>query len=105
MVNCPRCGKEAKPTGKEWDYSRFHVKYFNCPYDNRSFKAYYHDGKLSHTIPKRMTNKERVVAYLKEHKNGTQEELVRTLNLQEEEVMAILTELEQEGQIYSSPDS
>jgi len=51
-LKCPRCGVEAKPSGKEWEYGRFQVKLFDCPKENKSFKAYYHEGKLSHTIPK-----------------------------------------------------
>jgi len=32
--------------------SAFHVKRFDCGNCNKSFKAYYREGKLSHTIPK-----------------------------------------------------
>jgi predicted RNA-binding Zn-ribbon protein involved in translation (DUF1610 family) len=53
MVECPRCGKEGKDTYKEWDYSAFHVKQFNCTNCGKTFKAYYRDKGLSHTIPKR----------------------------------------------------
>ncbi|MEM3616806.1 MAG: hypothetical protein QXJ31_02700 [Candidatus Bathyarchaeia archaeon] len=52
MVKCPRCGKEATPTSKEWDYAAFHVKLFECEKCGKNFMAYYHEGKLSHTIPK-----------------------------------------------------
>jgi len=43
LVKCPRCGTEVSASTREWDYSVFHVK----------FMAYYREGKLSHTIPKR----------------------------------------------------
>jgi transposase len=51
-MKCPRCGKEAAITHKEWDYSVFHVKLFNCSNCQKKFKAYYKKGELSHTIPK-----------------------------------------------------
>jgi len=46
MVQCPRCGKKVSNTSKEWDYTVFHVKLFNCPKCNKTFKAYYRQGKL-----------------------------------------------------------
>jgi hypothetical protein len=52
MVKCPLCGKEASGPLKEWDYSAFHVRLFYCAHCNKRFKAYYKEGKLSHTIPK-----------------------------------------------------
>ena len=52
MVQCPRCGKEAVESGKEWDYAAFYVKLYNCPNCEKSFKAYFKGDKLSHTIPK-----------------------------------------------------
>ena len=51
-VKCPRCVKEASATHKEWDYGVFHVKLFNCENCQKTFKAYYRKGELSHTIPK-----------------------------------------------------
>jgi len=52
MVACPRCGKEGQETSKEWNYGIFHVKLFNCKNCDKTFKAYFREGKLSHTIPK-----------------------------------------------------
>ena len=52
MVKCPKCGKEGQALGKEWDYSIYHVKLFKCTEDRQTFKAYYRDGKITHTIPK-----------------------------------------------------
>lgn len=52
MVRCPRCNKEVSKAIKEWDYSIFHVKLFYCGKCEKSFKAYYKERKLSHTIPK-----------------------------------------------------
>jgi transposase-like protein len=52
MVKCPRCGNDVSHVLKEWDYSIFHVKKFDCPKCNKTFSAYYREGKLSHTIPK-----------------------------------------------------
>jgi len=52
MVKCPRCGTDVATSAREWDYSAFHVKRFDCKNCEKSFKVYYHKGKLSHTIPK-----------------------------------------------------
>jgi len=52
MAKCPRCRKEISDSSKEWDYAAFHVKLFECPKCNKTFKAYYRQNKLSHTIPK-----------------------------------------------------
>jgi len=51
-VKCPRCGSEASDAHKEWDYSAFRVKRFDCERCSKAFMAYYREGKLSHTIPK-----------------------------------------------------
>ena len=52
MVKCPRCGIEAQPTGKEWNYSVFDVKSYYCKQCEKKFNAYYLDDKLRYTIPK-----------------------------------------------------
>jgi endogenous inhibitor of DNA gyrase (YacG/DUF329 family) len=51
-MKCPVCGKEAKPTGKEWKFGQFDAKGYKCPACGKSSSAYYRDGKLSHTVPK-----------------------------------------------------
>jgi hypothetical protein len=51
LVKCPRDSTEVAKSKKEWDYGSFHVRLFICPKCEKSFKAYYHNGKLSHTIP------------------------------------------------------
>jgi len=53
VVKCPRCGKDASDSSTEWKFAIFHVKLFNCAKCKKTFKAYYREGKLSHTIPKR----------------------------------------------------
>jgi ribosomal protein S27AE len=52
VEKCPRCGKEVSKPSKEWNYAAFHVKLFNCGKCDKTFKAYYRQDKLSHTIPK-----------------------------------------------------
>jgi ribosomal protein S27AE len=52
LVKCPRCGTEVFKATKEWEYSAFHVKKFDCEKCEKSFKAYFLEGKISHTIPK-----------------------------------------------------
>jgi hypothetical protein len=53
MLKCPRCNSPtAKPTGKEWEYGRYHVKQYACSKCEKKAMEYYLEGKLSHTIPK-----------------------------------------------------
>ena len=52
MVKCPRCGMAVSEATKKWDYGVFHVMMYVCGKCEKSFKAYYRDNKLSHTIPK-----------------------------------------------------
>jgi hypothetical protein len=52
LVKCPSCGMEVSKATKEWNYAAFHVKRFDCVKCKKSFKAYFHNGKLGHTIPK-----------------------------------------------------
>jgi hypothetical protein len=51
-MNCPRCGKVAKPTGKKWKFSGFDVEQQKCSGCSKTFSAYYKDGKFKHTVPK-----------------------------------------------------
>jgi transposase-like protein len=51
-MNCPRCGAESEPTGKEWKFSLFNAKGYTCNGCNKNFHAYYRDNKFSHTVPK-----------------------------------------------------
>jgi uncharacterized CHY-type Zn-finger protein len=52
MVNCPQCKKELTKPINEWDYAQFHVKLFHCSECDKNLKAYFREGKFSHTIPK-----------------------------------------------------
>jgi uncharacterized C2H2 Zn-finger protein len=52
MVRCPICGEDISRGSKEWSYAAFEVRLFKCPECEKTFKAYYREGKLSHTIPK-----------------------------------------------------
>ncbi len=52
MTACPRCGQEAKATGKEWKFGLFDAKSYHCSSCEKPFSAYYRGGKLSHTVPK-----------------------------------------------------
>jgi len=53
MTSCPRCGKEAKPTGKTWKFGLFDAKGYHCKSCNKTFSAFYKKGVLSHTVPKK----------------------------------------------------
>ncbi|TSA57630.1 hypothetical protein D4R42_01220 [bacterium] len=59
LVNCPNCKKEIsdKPK-KEWRYSIFLVKQFECKHCGQNFKAYYKGNKFSHTIKDQSQKKE-----------------------------------------------
>ena len=51
MVECPRCETEVSTFIREWNYSVFHVRRFDCEKCDKALMAYYREGKLSHTIP------------------------------------------------------
>ena len=53
MVKCPRCGTECSNHTKEWDYSAYNVKNFDCTNCKKSFNAYYVKDQFSHTIPRK----------------------------------------------------
>lgn len=48
LAKCPRCGTEVARPSKEWDYSVFHVKKFDCKKCEKGFMAYFNGGRLSH---------------------------------------------------------
>jgi transposase-like protein len=51
-MNCPRCGAESEKTGKEWKFGLFDAEQYYCKKCEKSFSAYYRDGKFSYTVPK-----------------------------------------------------
>ncbi len=104
MVRCPKCGSDSEETGKEWNYYRYQVKDFFCSKCKKKFQACYLDGKLSHTIPKSLDTRARVIDYLKKHGQATEKEIANALDLQTEEVLRILEALEKEGSAYSLDD-
>jgi transposase-like protein len=52
MVDCPRCGKQAEATGKEFEFGVFEGKQFLCNSCGKYFNAFYRDGVLKYTVPK-----------------------------------------------------
>jgi hypothetical protein len=52
-MKCYNCGTElpSKPK-KDWKYTIYTVNMLVCQKCCKSTKAYYREGKLSHTIPK-----------------------------------------------------
>ena len=52
MVDCPKCGKPGKPTGKEFAFGVFKGKAYLCPSCDAKYNAFYRDGKFNHTVPK-----------------------------------------------------
>jgi transposase-like protein len=51
-MNCPRCGAESEKTGKEWKFGLFDAEQYYCKKCEKTFSAYYRDGKFSYTVPK-----------------------------------------------------
>jgi hypothetical protein len=105
LMNCRACGSLTQVV-KEWNYSKnyFHVKLFQCQICFFSFKAYYHNGELSHTIPKTAVVPEKdykvkrqVLRFLQQNRTVTCDEIAKTLNLNLEEVLSALTRLEKDG--------
>ena len=52
MANCPRCGKLAEATGKEFEFGVFEGKQYQCKSCHRYFNAFYRDDELKYTVPK-----------------------------------------------------
>lgn len=52
MVKCPECGTDNIKPKRDWSYSAFNVEMYECNSCKKPFRAYYHKGKFSHTIPK-----------------------------------------------------
>ena len=103
MVKCPRCGNESKAVCKEWNYSRYHVKVFICKKCKKEFRAYFWDGRLSHTIPKLMSPRSKIIDYLRLHGEATETELASALRLSVDDVINTLKKLETEGKVYPTP--
>jgi transposase-like protein len=51
-MNCPRCGGEAKATGKQFKFGVFDGKSYSCKACGKPFNAFYRDKEFSHTVPK-----------------------------------------------------
>ncbi len=105
MVRCPNCGSDSESVGSEWNYFRYQIKSYVCSKCKKKFQACYLDGKLSHTIPKTLDIRSKVVEYLKKHGQATEEEIAAALSLRTQEVLKILEALEKEGAAYSYSDS
>jgi DNA-binding MarR family transcriptional regulator len=105
MVKCPRCENEGKAVGKEWNYSRYHVKVFICKKCKKGFRAYFLNGKLSHTIPKLVSPTSKIIDYLRLHGEATETELASALRLSVVDVINTLKKLEKEGKVYPTPIS
>lgn len=99
------CNSPAALTGKEWEYSLFHVKQYLCSGCKKKFMEYYRHGKLSHTIPKdgrplkpRTTKTgKRVISYLIKNENASNEQIAKDLKLNVDDVQKVLSRLEKSG--------
>gem|GEM_PF-1422594 len=102
MSKCPNCGNEATKIVKEWNYSIFHVKNFNCTTCQKNFKAYFKQGKFSHIIDSTQRKPiYSVIQYLKKHDSARAEEIAEAENLSVAEVIKMLEELEKKGIVES----
>lgn len=103
MPKCPFCErtKNVVPL-KEWNYFIYHVMNFRCTKCGNKFKAYFNNGNFSHTIPKIVSNKEKVLAYLRLNFEGSEEQISKTMNLAVEEVLNVLVALQKEERVAIS---
>jgi hypothetical protein len=102
LERCPYCGTEAVST-KQWRYHNnyYVVKAFTCQNCTLTFRAYYHESKFSHTIPKSPDDKTRIKKYLKAHTQATKEEISSVFNLDLIDVLRLLLQMQKEGVVYS----
>jgi predicted ArsR family transcriptional regulator len=66
------------------------------------FREYYHDGHLSHTIPKDanlIRERRKIIILLKRHNNIMTEEIADALNIGIKEVLDALAILKENGKI------
>jgi hypothetical protein len=101
LVACPACNNEVSYYLKAWKYDNkyYSVKSCKCPICDLAFRAYFHEGRFSHTVPKFVSVESRVLKYLKKHCTATGEQIAKTLGLKNEEVFDALLKLETEGTI------
>lgn len=101
MPKCPFCGStKENNTSKEWDYAIFHVKEFTCLNCLIGFRAYYKGKKLSHTIPKVVSNPKKVLFFLRHHEEVSTKQIATTLKMKEQEVEEILLNLQKIGRVF-----
>lgn len=101
MSKCPECGNETAKILKEWDYFIFRVKCLECIDCKNQFRAYYKQGKFSHTIPKNSLSiaELKIKKYLRTVDVGSEIEISKALNLSLKVVRIALLELEKKGKI------
>lgn len=98
QMRCISCGSDAKAV-KEWNYRNnfYQVIFLKCPCCSFTFKAYYHNGQLSHTIPRYPEPRKRVIKFLRENKPSSNVTIARKLRMDKEVVDELLFRLEKEG--------
>ncbi len=110
MLQCKSCGSKVK-TVKHWKYSNnyFYVKLYRCQNCGLSFKAYYHNGELSHTIPrdagipdKGCKTRMEILKYLRHYRAGTCYEIASKLGLDIEDVFKALNKLKNDGLVENA---
>jgi hypothetical protein len=86
---------------KEWKYHNnyYQVRMYKCSKCTLKFREYYHDGRLSHTIPKFVSTKKRVIVFLRHHESATVEIIANALCLDAKEVIEVLISLRDEGRL------
>ena len=104
LLKCPNCGNVSLAILKEWNYGVFRVKHMKCSSCQKSFKAYFKQGKFSH-ITDNTGNYNKILRYLKKHDATREEEIANALHLSVEEVLNVLIEMEKRGKVTLSPES
>jgi hypothetical protein len=94
-LSCPFCGTKIGNPIKEWKYGHnyFTVKSFKCTHCGLDFRVYYHENKLSHTIPQSPSNQFKI-DYLLSKGTLSREKIALRLNLSIKEVAEVLSKKE-----------
>jgi len=50
MARCPKCGTEVKTPTREWKYSVYTVKRYDCPNCGLWFREYYYKGEVKFVL-------------------------------------------------------
>lgn len=101
ITDCLYCGISLDKEKKRWFYHKgfYEVRFYECPKCQNTFREYYHEGLLSHTIPKFVGVERRLINFLRVNGCVSQKEIEKKTGIRAKELDRILSKLEKTGRI------